>query len=102
MNRCEIYDVKIGGRSRPAVIATRESAIPILANVTLAPITSTIRGLVTEVVVGPQNGLARDSVISCDNLATVPKSVIGKFRGELSPEQSFRFNVALRIALQLD
>ncbi len=69
-----------GGR-HPAVIVTRDRAIPLLRNVTVARITSTIRGIPTEVPVGREQGLRRESVINCDNLYTVPKSLVGNQRG---------------------
>ncbi len=60
-------------------ILTRDAAIPILAAVTCAPITRTIRGIRTEVEVGPPQGLPEPYVISCDNLITIPI-------GDLDPE----------------
>jgi mRNA interferase MazF len=84
------------------VIVTRDLAIPILTSVTVAGITSKIRGLPTEVLVGPDEGLARESVVSCDNLYTVPKAQLGQYRGSLGPEATYRLDDALRIALGLD
>jgi len=84
------------------VIITRDRAIPLLANVTVAFVTGTIRGLPTEVPVGKEHGLARDSVVNCDNLITIPKRVIGRRRGELDPESLDRLRKALRIALDID
>ncbi len=102
MNRYEIYDVEIAGHRRPAVIITRESAIPILSNIAMAPIASTVSRLITEVAVGIDNGLLRDCVVRCDNVATLPKAVLGRYRGSLNTEQIFRLDVALKIALQLE
>jgi mRNA interferase MazF len=59
-------------KARPVLILTRELVRPHLNRVTVAPITSTIRGLSTEVPVGSANGLDRDSVVSCDDILTVP------------------------------
>lgn len=87
---------------RPAVIITRDVAIPLLANVTVAAVTSTIRGLPTEVPLGPQHGLATNSVVNCDNLFTVSKRAVGARRGELDPESLERLRAALRIALDVD
>jgi mRNA interferase MazF len=84
------------------VIVTRDSAIPILTTVTVAGITSTIRGLRTEVPVGRGEGLARESVVNCDSLFTLPKSELGRFRGSLGSEATRRLDQALRIALGLD
>lgn len=69
---------------------------------TVVGITGTVRGLLTEVPLGPQHGLARDCVANCDNLFTIPKRAFGARRGELDPESLVRLRTALRIALYLD
>ncbi len=81
---------------------TRDRAIPLLANVTVAAVTATIRGLPTEVPLGPEHGLSRDCVVNCDNLFTIPKSALGQRRGALDPGSLLRLGSALRIALDLD
>jgi mRNA interferase MazF len=70
--------------------------------VTVAGITGTIRGLPTEVPLGPAQGLQRDCVANCDNLFTIPKRVFGARRGELDPESLGRLRSALCVALELD
>jgi mRNA interferase MazF len=84
------------------VIVTRDRAIPVLANVTVAAVTGTIRGLPTDVPLGPAHGLSRECVANCDNLFTIPKSALGARRGELDAESRERLATALRIALDLD
>jgi mRNA interferase MazF len=84
------------------VLLTRDRAIPVLANVTVAAVTGTIRGLPTEVPLGPEHGLARECVVNCDNLFTIPKHVLGRRRGELDPESVERLRAALMIALDLE
>ena len=84
------------------MIVTRDRAIPILANVTVAAVTGTVRGLPTEVPLGQRHGLARDCVANCDNLFTIPKSSLADRRGELDAEALDRLGSALRIALDLD
>ena len=73
-----------------------------LANVTIAAVTGTIRDLPTEVPLGPVHGLARDCVINCDNLFTIPKRALGRLRGELDPASLDRLRGALRTALDVD
>jgi len=68
----------------------------------VAPITSTVRGLSTEVPVGPGNGLDYPSVISCDNVVTVPASALGRQIGRLLPEQESTLTAALHAAFDLD
>jgi mRNA interferase MazF len=84
------------------VIVTRDRAIPVLANVTVAAVTGTVRGLPTEVPLGPAQGLARACVANCDNLFTIPKSSLADRRGELDAPGLERLGAALRIALDLD
>ena len=84
------------------VLLTRDAAIPVLANVTVAAVTGTVRGLPTEVPLGPDQGLARECVVNCDNLFTVPKAVLGRRRGTLDAESFSRLRDALVIALELE
>ncbi len=87
---------------RPAVVLTREIVRPRLRNLTVAPITSTVRGLSTEVPVGPANGLDRDSVVSCDNVTTVPATTLRRPIGYLLPDQERALARALVLAFDLD
>lgn len=89
-------------KARPVLILTRELVRPHLARVSVAPITTTARGLSTEVRVGPANGLDRASVISCDNIATVPKSLLGREIGYLLPAQEDALTAAIHAAFDLD
>ena len=87
---------------RPVLVLTREMVRPHLRRVTVAPITSTIRGLSTEVPVGPANGLAHASVVSCDNIVTVLKSTLGPQIGYLLPAQEADLADAIRTEFDLD
>jgi mRNA interferase MazF len=89
-------------KTRPVLILTREIVRPHLSRVTVAPITSTIRGLSTEVPVGAANGLDHDSVVSCDNIVTVPTSALGRLVGYLLPAQEAALSTAIRAAFDLD
>ncbi len=102
MNRGDVYDADLPIGPHPVIVVTRDGAIPILRNVCVAVVTSTIRGTLTEVPVGPGEGLNRDSVINCDDLVTASKRVLGRRRGSLGPEVTRRLDDALRIALGLD
>ena len=59
-------------KTRPVLVLTREQVRPFLNSITVAPITSTIRGLSTEVAVGTANGLTHKSAVSCDNITVHP------------------------------
>jgi mRNA interferase MazF len=89
-------------KPRPVLILTREVVRPHLSRVTVAPITSSIRGLSTEVPVGPANGLDHDNVVSCDNIVTVPVSALGRLLGFLLTEQETALTEAIRAAFDLD
>lgn len=64
--------------TRPALVLTRQLVRPLLTRVTVIPITTTVRGLSTELPVGTANGLVHDSVVSCENIVTVPTSALGR------------------------
>jgi mRNA interferase MazF len=89
-------------QARPVVVLTRELVRPYLTRVTVAPITSTVRGLSTEVPVGPGNGLGHECVISCDNIITIPKDALGPQIGYLLPDQEAGLTAAIRAAFDLD
>ncbi len=89
-------------KARPVLVLTRELVRPLMSNVTVAPITTTIRGLSTEVAVGPANGIATDSVVSCDNVTTIPASTLGPQIGFLLSAQEGQLTVALSNAFNLE
>src|SRR5690349_19911004 len=86
---------------RPAVILTRAEVRPFRRQLTIAPITTTIRGLPSEVRVGRANGLDHDSVASCDNIMTVPASTIGRLLGHLTTDQEHQLTQAVHDAFDL-
>lgn len=89
-------------KTRPVVVLTRELVRPHLDRVTVAPITTTILGLSTEVPLGPANGLDHDCVVSCDNIVTVPKNALGRLIGYLLPAQEAVLAAAIHAAFDLD
>jgi mRNA interferase MazF len=95
-----IYLVRMD-KVRPVLVLTREVVIPYRTRVTVAPITSTIRGLSTEVPIGPANGLDHPGVISCDNIVTVPKTTLTRQIGHLLPRQETALADAIRAAFDL-
>lgn len=96
-----IYSARLD-KKRPVLVLTRELVRPHLTNVTVAPITTTIRGLSTEVPVGRLNGLVRRSVVSCDNIVTIPVSDLDRQIGYLLPAQETALTVAIHAAFDLD
>ena len=88
-------------KPRPVLVLTRELVRPYLNTVTVAPITTTIRGISTEVPLGVANGLARPSVVSCDNITTIPKDALGDRIGSLFDPQESTLSEAIRAAFDL-
>jgi mRNA interferase MazF len=89
-------------KARPVLVLTREVVWPYLTSLTVAPVTGTVRGLSTEVPVGPENGLDGECVVSCDNIVTVPKSSLGRQIGYLLPAQEAALTAAIMAAFDLD
>ncbi len=87
---------------RPVLILTREAVRRFRSQVTVAPITSTIRGLSVEVPVGEANGLDHESVINCDTVLTVEASLIGRWIGVLHDSQETELTRAIHAAFDLD
>jgi mRNA interferase MazF len=73
-----------------------------MTKVTVAPITSTIKGLSSEVLVGPGNGLDHEGVVALDNVVTVPVNLLGRTVGYLSAEQEGQLSRAVVLAYDLD
>jgi mRNA interferase MazF len=71
-------------KPRPVLVLTRGSAIGYLSRVTVAPITSSIRGVPSEVLVGIDDGLKQASAVNLHNVLTVQKSVVGRRVARLS------------------
>jgi mRNA interferase MazF len=88
-------------KRRPALVLTRHAVLHRLDRVTVAPITSTIRGIVSELAVGPRNGLDHESVVSCDNITTVRASAVGDTIGLLFDDQEPALAVAISGAFDL-
>lgn len=102
--RGELYWADLGtpaGR-RPVCVLTRNAAIAVLRTVTCAPITRTVRGIRSEVEVGAGQGLPQTSVISCDNLLTVPQAGLDDQPvGRLDEVKRAELDRALRYALDI-
>jgi len=79
----------------------RQSTIEIVSAVVCVVVTSTFHGHVAEVEVGVAEGLDHDSAVNCDNVFTLPKSILTTRRGHLGPEKLIQMNRALGISLDL-
>ncbi len=87
---------------RPVCVLTRNAAIEVLLSVTCAPITRTIRGIASEVEIGPDQGLPEACVISCDNVITIPLSDLeDEPVGHLDDVTRAQLDAALRYSLDI-
>lgn len=87
---------------RPVCVLTRSAALPVLHAVTCAPITRTVRGIRSEVPVGPAEGLPERSVINCDTVVTIPTgSIDPEPVGELDAQGRMALDQALRYSLDI-
>lgn len=104
MNRGDVrwYTFKAPDKRRPVLILTRDSAIAMLNSVTVAPITSTIRNIPTEVVLTEEDGLPTTCAANCDNVQTVPKINIGDCIVRLTARKMKETRVAVSFALGFD
>jgi len=96
------YTFKTPDKKRPVLILTRDSAIAVLHSVTVAPITSTIRNIPTEVVLTAADGLPNTCAANFDNLQTVPKSNIGDRIARLTTRKMKEAGAAVSFALGFD
>lgn len=84
---------------RPFLVMTRDAAIPVLKTVIAAPITRTIRGIPTELRLGPEDGMPTECAASLDNLRVISKSHLVGRECILSPARMLEACGALRIAV---
>ena len=108
MNRGEFYLVKHPSRRDPKrqrvfVVVSRQVVIESkFTTVICAPVYSTRAGLATQVNIGIEEGLKHESAIHCDELVSLPKSVLTDYVGALSAPKIEELNEALRVALALE
>jgi len=88
-------------KQRPVLILTRTAIIPYLGEVTVAPITSTIRDIPSEVLLSAADGMPRECAINLDHLQTVSKGKVGALLTTLHPRRMVEVRTALLFALGL-
>ncbi|MGI8418361.1 MAG: type II toxin-antitoxin system PemK/MazF family toxin [Nakamurella sp.] len=88
-------------KTRPVLVLTREEVRVVRQLVTVAPITSTVRGLRSEVIVGQRNGLDHDSVVNLDSITTVPRDLLVRPIGSLLKQQEYELTRAFHQAFDL-
>lgn len=104
MKRGEVrwYTFKSPDKRRPVLILTRNSAIPYLTSLTVAPLTTRIRDIESEVYLTVEDGLPEKCVANMDNIQTVPKSQVGSLITGLSLERLEDVDRAIAFALGMD
>jgi len=95
------YTFQPPDKRRPVVILTRDSALEFLSEVTVVPITSTIRQIPSEVVLSERDGMSRDCAINADHIQTDAKKKIGARIARLDEDRLDELNAAISFALGL-
>jgi mRNA interferase MazF len=88
-------------KKRPILILTRDSVLKYLGEVTIAPITTTVRDIPSEVFLSPADGMPQDCAVNCDHLQTVSKEKIGSLITSLSHTTMIEVRRAVRFALDI-
>jgi mRNA interferase MazF len=103
MKRGEIrwYKFKAPDKKRPVLILTRNSILEYLGEVTVAPVTSTVRDIPSEVFLSKNEGMQRDCAINFDHIQTVSKRKIGSLITRLSSAKLKQVHEAIAFALEL-
>lgn len=96
------YQFKPPDKRRPVVILSRPRALAVLGTAIVAPVTSTIRGISSEVLVGPDEGLKGASAVSLDNLQSIDQGRLRQFVGTLSDAKMDDICRALSVATGCD
>jgi mRNA interferase MazF len=103
MKRGEIrwYKFAQPDKQRPVLILTRNSVLEYLGEATVAPITTTIRNIPSEVFLAKNDGMPRDCAVNCDHLQTVSKGKIGSLITSLPPARMAQVGRAICFALDI-
>ena len=88
-------------KKRPVLILTRDSALEVLAEVTVAPVTSAIRNIPSEIVLTKNDGMPRDCAANFDHIQTVSRGKIGPLITTLSQDKMLETRSAIEFALGL-
>ncbi len=96
------YTFRAPDKRRPVLVLTRDSALSFLNSVTVAPITTTVRDIPSEVYLTQEDGLFTECAVNMDNLQTVPKDRVGPLITSLSATRMADVNRAVAFALGLE
>ena len=88
-------------KKRPVLVLSRDSVLAYLGEATIAPITTTIRDIPSEVPLGPEDGVPRPCAVNCDHLQSVSKAKLGKLVTRLPTDRMKEVSRAVTFALDL-
>jgi len=94
-----LYQFAPADKKRPVVVLTRDSAIAYLSTVTVAPITSTIRGVPSEVALNEEDGMKAPCAVNLHNAVTISQNRLGRRVAQLSSLRMTEICAALRFSL---
>ncbi|PYX80395.1 MAG: PemK family transcriptional regulator [Acidobacteria bacterium] len=97
-----LYQFASPDKKRPVVVLTRDSAVPYLSTVTVAPITSTIRGVPSEVVLNEEDGMKAPCAVNLHNAVTISQNRLGRRVAQLSSLRMGEICAALRFSVGCD
>jgi mRNA interferase MazF len=97
-----LYSFAPPDKQMPVVVLTRDSAIAYLSTITVAPITSSIRGVPSEVVLNEEDGMKASCVVNLHNAVAVSQARLGKRVSQLSATRMNEICAALRFSLGCD
>ena len=97
-----MYEFRTPDNLRPVVVLSRDDALAVLHTALVVPVTSTIRGIPSEVVLGPEDGPKHVSAASLDHVQTVEKDRLKRYLGRVRPERLRALCAALAIAAGCD
>ena len=103
MKRGEIrwYKFAHPDKKRPVLVLTRDSILEYLGEVTVAPVTSTVRAIPSEVALSKPDGMPRPCAVNCDHIQTVAKGKLGSRITTLSGDKMSNVAKAIGFALNL-
>ena len=97
-----LYQFAPPDKKRPVVVLTRDSAIPYLSTVTVAPITSTVRGVPSEVVLNEEDGMKASCAVNLHNAVTISQDRLGRRVARLNSLRMGEICAALWFSLGCD
>lgn len=104
MNRGDVYWVRFPAPAgtRPAVLVSREEAYSVRTRLTVVPVFRTVRGIPTEVRLGPADGLPKAGAANADDIVTIPRDLLDRRLATLTRAKLAELDDAIRFALGLD